>query len=274
MTALVGPRRATWLAERALRVRAGRVPTYSSLDEEEVVRRLVGRLGRVEKYAVDIGASDGVRGSNTYSLFRRGWRGVAVECDGEKFRGLQSAHAGLGTRLVHAKATPPDIVDLLRAHGVPKEFTFLSIDIDSYDYFVLDALLDAFRPLLICAEINETIPPPLRFTVLWDPGHAWNGDLFFGQSISQLAHLAETKGYALVELHYNNAFLVPRELDVAPALTPEEAYRRGYAARRDRAEKFPWNKEVDAALSMNAKDAEAFFRSIFADYQGRYELAH
>ena len=117
----------------------------------------------------------------------------------------------------------------------------------------------------------RSIPPPLRFTVKWDPDHSWSGnsgDHFFGQSISQLAALARDNNYALVDLHYNNAFLAPSELDIAPSLTAEEAFERGYASR----EHFYWNEDVESALAMNAAEAEAFFRALFAPHEGRYEL--
>jgi len=75
------------------------------------------------------------------------------------------------------------------------------IDIDGYDYFVLDELLSAFRPAIICAEINEVIPPPIKFTVKWHPSYVWGENHFFGQSICQLNLLCEKYDYALVELH-------------------------------------------------------------------------
>jgi hypothetical protein len=270
--ALLGPRRATALAERTLRLRRRPLPKFAALDEEVVIRELLAKLRPFEKYAVDIGASDGWSFSNTYSLFKDGWHGLAVEYDDGRFAQLTAAHSGFKTRLAHEKVTPLNVVELLKAQGVPSNFTFLSIDIDGYDYFVLAALLSDFRPKLVCAEINEKIPPPLKFTVKWDPDFAWVGDHFFGQSISKLGELADTYRYSLVALHYNNAFLVPAELDVSPSLTPADAYDRGYASKPDRREKFPWNADVDTALGMSPHDAEDFFRSFFAKYDGQYQL--
>lgn len=265
------------LRNRALPARRGgdqQPPVkFAHLDEEAVLAQLLQRLGGpVEKYAVDIGASDGVTMSNTFALFRDGWNGLAVEYDGERFARLAAEHAELGTALARTKVTPLNVADLLRAYDVPRDFTFLSLDIDGYDYFVLEALLGAFRPKLICAEINEKIPPPLAFTVKWDPAFAWNGDHFYGQSIAQLGALVEKSGYELLELHYNNAFLAPRELGLGPSLTPEDAYQRGYASQPDRREKFPWNADVEHVLAMDPAAAEAFFFAFFAAYEGQFDL--
>ena len=164
------------------------------------------------------------------------------------------------------------IVALLQAHGVPKKFGFLSLDIDSFDYFVLEKILSQFRPALICAEINEKIPPPLKFTVKYAPNHWWSADHFFGQSICQLHSLTSRHNYDLVELHYNNAFLIPSELNVFKSLTPEEAFRKGYADKKDREEKFPWNKDVDFLLNMEPADARKSVNQLFRKYKGKYEL--
>ncbi len=102
------------------------------------------------------------------------------------------------------------------------------IDIDGYDYFVLDELLSSFRPAIICAEINEVIPPPIKFTVKLHPSYVWGENHFLGQSICQLSLLCKKYDYILVELHYNNAFLVPKELNPFTPLTPEDAYIKGY----------------------------------------------
>lgn len=264
------------LRNRALPARRGgdqQPPAkFSHLDEEVVLAQFLHRLGPVEKYAVDIGASDGVTMSNTFALFRDGWNGLAVEYDGARFARLATEHAELGTALARAKVTPLNVADLLRAYDVPSDFTFLSLDIDGYDYFVLQALLAAFRPKLICAEINEKIPPPLEFTVKWDPAFAWNGDHFYGQSIAQLGALVEESGYELLELHYNNAFLAPRELGLGPSLTPEDAYQRGYSGQPDRREKFPWNADVEHVLDMDPAEAEAFFLTFFQRYEGQFAL--
>jgi hypothetical protein len=255
---------------RALRRRRG---VFSSLDEQAVIAGYAARLDGVPKVVVDIGAGDGVRMSNTFALFRDGWSGAAFELDAARFARLARAHASFNTSLGRVKVTPENVNDLLRAHSIPRDFGVLSLDIDGYDYFVLSTLLAEFRPAVVCAEINEKFPPPLKFTVHWDPDHGWAGDHFFGQSISQLAELADRADYSLLELRYNNVYLAPRELDLGPGLTPEEAYEHGYRLQPDRASKFPWNADVDQALEMSPEEAEAFFREFFAQYTGRYDLS-
>lgn len=245
---------------------------HSLFSEETIARRLLADVP-APQWSVDIGAADGQTESNSYGLFARGWSGLALELDAEKFVRLAEVHRGHdGVRLARTRVTPDNVVALLHGAEVPRDFAFLTLDIDGYDHFVLDAVLSDYRPALVCTEINEKIPPPLRFTVRYTDAYAWGSDHFYGQSIAQLGVLLERHDYALVQLEYNNAFLMPREL--APrALAPDEAYRDGYANRPDRREKMPWNADMEPLQTMGPQEAATALRERFAAYEGQYDLS-
>jgi hypothetical protein len=246
---------------------------YSNFGEDPIIQDLLSKITIRHRYAVDIGAGDGETMSNSYSLFKAGWDGVAAEWDGARFAKLAYRYAAFpGARLIRTRITPDNVLNLLAACEVPREFAFLNLDIDSYDHYVLEKLLTAYRPSLICAEINEKIPPPLKFTVKWNPDHAWAQDHFFGQSLSILEDLAKRQGYALVGLEYNNAFLVARELNPVPILSAVDAYRQGYVSRPDRLQRLPWNKDMEPLLTMTPTEALAFVQEKFKHYEGRFVL--
>lgn len=261
------------LARVLRKLRPTNQTSYSNLDEQEVITRRLARLNVGRGYCVDIGASDGLTMSNTRALFESGWSGLAVEYDPVKFSALARASAGLpNVSLAKCAVTPDNVLPLLEAYNTPERFDFLSLDIDGYDFFVLERLLSRHRPALICAEVNEKIPPPLKFTVKYHPDYGWNEDHFYGMSVSKLYELCSARDYSLVELHYNNAFLVPNELDGGESLTDAEAYCTGYLARPDRQQKFPWNADTEPLHSMPPHEALAFLRHLFSKYDGRYEL--
>jgi len=242
-------------------------------EEEPITSNYLSTLPIQNTYCVDIGAQDGVEGSQTLGLFKRGWEGLAVEYDPTIFAVLADLYKRFDkVQLVRTQVTPDNVVSILRSCSCPAEVGFLSLDIDSYDHFILDQILSAFRPTLICAEINETVPPPLLFTVTYDPAHVWQGDHFQGQSISKCYQLCLKHGYEIVELHYNNLFMVPREINKHRALQPEEAYDEGYRNRSDRQEAFPWNADMDQVLAMSKDAAIEFLNRKFAKYVGKYKL--
>ena len=244
---------------------------YSYGDEQIHIAKYLKALNVESQHCVDIAASDGLTMSNTYSLYRQGWGGLAVEYDPISFARLARTYRKFSSvNLAKCKVTPLNVVSLLKVNAVPTNFGFLNLDIDGYDYFVLEQILQAFRPSLVCVEINEKIPPPVKFTVKWDPDYFWKSDNFYGQSISQLYTLCSSCGYSLVNLYYNNAFLVPSETKLFPSLTPESAYQQGYVNQPDRLERFPWNANMEPLLSLPPEEAVVFVNRFFADRKGQF----
>lgn len=248
---------------------------FSNFDEERIIEQFFSKLAHEEysRVAVDIGAGDGIKSSNTYALFQKGWRGLGVE--GSRSRATRLAHAYekfQGVAACHERVTPSNVVSLLGRYGIERDFGLLSLDIDSYDYFVLDALLAEYRPRLVVTEINEKIPPPIRFVVKYDPNFSLQHH-FFGYSIASLEELCERHSYAIVTLEYNNAFLAPRELEGVESVTAEEAYRRGYLERPDRSARFRQNSDMEILHSLTPEDAVEFLKRFYARHTGKYELS-
>ncbi|MBT4447590.1 MAG: hypothetical protein HOD06_02510 [Candidatus Komeilibacteria bacterium] len=243
----------------------------SNLGEEKVIKKYLKYIKRKDNYCVDIAASDGMTQSNTLFLYKKNWGGLAVEFDSKKFAILSSHYKKFpNVTLMKVKVTPDNVLAILKSSSTPKNFTFLNLDIDSYDYFVLDKLLSDYRPRLICSEINEKIPPPIKFTVKYSPNHYWQGDHFYGQSISQLYKLCRKYKYKLVALHYCNAFLMPQEITGPQNLSPRLAYDDGYRNKVDRKKKFPWNKDMEELQHMPTKKGIDFINNKFSEYQRTY----
>jgi len=248
---------------------------FSSFDEEQILNRYIAELLPAEhsRTVVDIGAGDGRTGSNTLALFKSGWKGVGVEWDARKVRKLARVYEQLPEAFAcRLRVTPDNVVPLLEAYGVERNFGVLSVDIDSYDYWVLDAVLTRYRPQLVVTEINEKIPPPIEFRVKYDPEFQ-SREHFYGYSIACLEELCALRGYALIDLEYNNAFLAPKELAGERALTAAAAYRRGYLERPDRREKFHRNQNMEALHAVGPEEGVRFIRQFFSKLAGKYELS-
>ncbi|HYG11092.1 MAG TPA: hypothetical protein VD835_14185 [Pyrinomonadaceae bacterium] len=256
------------------RLAAGR-DRFSNFGEERILRKYVAELlpPGASRTAVDIGAGDGVRGSNTYALFREGWRGVGFEGSNRKVCKLAAAYKHYpAVSASNCVVTPSNVVPLLKAYDIEREFGVLSLDIDSYDYWVLDAVLSEFRPRVVVTEINEKIPPPVKFVVNYDPAFQMTHH-FFGYSIASLAELAARHDYAILEVEYNNAFLAPRELPGVRPLDAATAYRQGYLERPDRREKFRANANMEILHTLSPAEVVKFLDGFYAQHRGKYELS-
>lgn len=250
-------------------------PGPYSFDELIILRHIDAQPG-VVPFFVDIGAQDGVLGSQTLALAKRGWSGINYEADTDLFVGMKARYAALDSVKIRQELVTPDgIAEILKRDGAPENFGFLSLDIDSFDYYVLHNILESYTPSVICVEINEMIPPPIIFAVEYRADAMWSGDRFQGFSIQAAKNLCNRFGYRIGELHYNNLLLVKSPTG-APPVSDEEieaAYRTGYADRPDRDKLFPWNMEFRDLLSASPEDALDSLRQLFADRLDRCSLS-
>lgn len=203
-------------------------------DEDAIIRDLLAEIQVRHQFVVDIGAGDGEYMSNSYSRFKSGWQGSAVEWNGRQFAKLAYRYAGFSdARLLRARVTPDNVLDLLAACETPTEFGFLSLEYRQLRSFRSRKASDQVSPITNLRG-NQRKAPPLRFTVKSESEGTWGKDHFYGQSISMLEDLGNRQGYDLVTLEYNNAFLIRCELNPIPSKTSADAWRQGYVNRRDR----------------------------------------
>lgn len=235
----------------------------------ETVRKYLELVGSKHNYCVDIGAYDGVTFSNTFELYQQGWSGLSAECSPEQFVKLAKVYREFPEVMtVNRPVTPANVIHLLKANQTPQDFDFLDVDIDGYDYFVLDAILKEYRPRLILAEINEKIPPPIKFSVNYDPDFSWKGfgDHFYGQSLSQVYELCKNYDYTLLALRdCVNVFLCPKEIE-PNGLSPEEAYEEGYLS-------FPTpehNKDIQILQELSPQEGVDYLNELFKQHKGKY----
>ena len=75
----------------------------------------------------------------------------------------------------------------------------ISVDLDGNDLYIVQALLEAgIQPRLFIVEYNAKFPPPIKFSITYDERHRWNGDDYFGASLSSFDDLFRRFDYRLV----------------------------------------------------------------------------
>jgi hypothetical protein len=93
---------------------------------------------------------------------------------------------------------------ILERNKAPRDFDFLSIDIDGCDYQILESL-NRYRPKLICIEYNPTIPNAVDFVQPKD------FKVKVGSSARAIYRLALEKRYTPVASTFTNLFLLADE---------------------------------------------------------------
>lgn len=244
--------------------------SYSRLNEEDTVRELFNQWGTTNKVFVDIGCGNGQTWSNTLGFLKDGWRGRGIDADDGNIAAALQNWNGLRGLPVGLRASPDNICSALV--GIPANLDYLSLDIDGYDYFILEAILKGgFLPTVVCLEINPTIPPPFKFTVLYDPDYHWGVNEFYGQSLSAADELLRPHGYELYKLCVDNAIFTRFPV---PELNIKEEYRRGFLDNPHHdSGHFEFLKSQSRSISSGSWDEGLrFIEKMWAAYAGKFKV--
>src|SRR5688572_7773809 len=195
---------------------ARRFRLWSQNEEDGIIVALLEYAGVTDRRFVEIGS--GRSGGNAALLaYECGWSGLMIDIVPEAIESLRDRFShNPGVVGVAAAVSPENINQILSAHGFTGEVDLLSIDIDSYDYWVLEAL-SVVSPRLLVVEYNAGLGAERAVTI---PKHAALDDIprtYRGASLAALEKLARQKHYRLVvcDPTGTNAFFL-RD-DVAPA---------------------------------------------------------
>ena len=195
----------TWLLELSHDV-------YSQAGEDGIIEAILELLPSTDKWCVEFGAWDGVSLSNTRNLINhKGFSSVLIEGNEQRFLELRR-NCSRDTNTIPINrfvgfGNDDNLDHILSNTPIPKDFDFLSIDIDGNDYHAWQAM-SAFTPKVVCVEFNPTIPPSVRFVQEADPS------VNQGSSLLSLVDLGKKKGYELISVSRFNAFFV--RADYAP----------------------------------------------------------
>jgi hypothetical protein len=213
-------------------VAARRFRLWSQNEEDGIIVGLLEHAGVTDRRFIEIGS--GRSGGNAALLaYECGWSGLMIDIVPEVIEQLRVRFAhNSGVVGVAAAVSAQNINQLLSDHGFTGEVDLLSIDIDSYDYWVLEALT-VVSPRLLVVEYQADLGRERSLTIR--PDASLNGipKAYRGASLAALEKLARRKGYRLVvcDPTGTNAFFL-RD-DVAPSV-PGVSAAKAYRPATDR----------------------------------------
>jgi hypothetical protein len=192
---------------------------YSQSDEDGILAEIFRRIGIRRKTFVEFGCETGLE-NNTRYLLEQGWRGLWIEGYPDYIPAVRANFekqiASGQLNFIGSYVNKDNINGLISEGGFSGEIDFLSVDIDSNDYHVFDAIT-VVNPRVVCLEHNQTYAPGEEWIMPYNPSYRWDskaGVIDYGASISSFVSLAERKGYRLVGcgLYSANGFYVRADL--------------------------------------------------------------
>jgi len=111
---------------------------------------------------------------------------------------LDGEHENIEINLHKHFLTSANISKIFRQHNVPEEPEYISIDLDSTDLWLFDAVVRDYRAMLFSVEYNSHYPLSAAITFPNDPKVKWEEDRGYGASLKALNMVAVKHGYSLL----------------------------------------------------------------------------
>lgn len=186
---------------------------YSECGEDGIIEEIFKRLKKakinLDNKCCEFGAWNGIHASNTYNLIKNhNYQAILIEGDNKKFKELCDNIPDKKIIKINRNVEftgNSKLDNILKNNSFPKNFDFLSIDIDGNDYHIFNGL-SYYKPKLICIEFNPSIPNDVSFIQ--------KKDIKINQGSSALAllELAKKKMYTPVAATDLNLFFIKSAL--------------------------------------------------------------
>lgn len=181
---------------------------YSQHGESLLIKNILDKIGIINNYGVEFGASDGYWLSNLRMFLEIGWDGLQME-GGDK--------AGVNG-VVKEFITRENVNYLFDKYNVPDKFDILSIDTDGNDYWIWKEIRKEANVVVI--EYNSNFSKDESVALEYDENHSFNGSRAYSASFKAMCSLADSKGYYLYqEKGFNNLIFVKKEfIQICPPI--------------------------------------------------------
>jgi len=185
---------------------------FSQNQEDGMIAEVFRRIGTTSRRFVEFGVEDGLECNSTF-LLMQGWSGTWIEGSTQSANRARDAFEAYPIKVLNRYITAANADDLMTELAGSEELDLLSIDTDTIDYWIWQAIKKV-KARLVVVEYNATWPPFIRKTVAHNPHMQWDGTNFSGASLGALETLGRHKGYRLVgcSLAGVNAFFVRDDL--------------------------------------------------------------
>jgi hypothetical protein len=161
-------------------IRENRV--YSQNGEDGIIASIFEAIGPTNRFFAEIGCENGDE-CNTRKLSEiDGWSGIRID----------DRYSDPTRHIYQHTVSPENVTELLLKYGAPEVFDLFSVDVDFFDFHILQAVLTKYKPRVIVSEYNSSLGPQVDCVVPYIPGRSWDRTNFFGASYTAFDELVPT----------------------------------------------------------------------------------
>ena len=187
---------------------------YNQNYEDGIIKEIFDNIGTTNKISCEFGFHNNE--CNTLLLMENEWKCLFIDEDKEQVNKFNTMYQKkyIYSKAINHSISKENINTLLKTNDIIGDIDFLSIDIDSNDYYIMD-IINVCNPRCICVEYNASLGPNLSCTVPYDATRPNIYLDYWGTSYMSLINLADKKGYNLVAVESGvNLFFVRKDVNM------------------------------------------------------------
>lgn len=182
---------------------------YSNIGNDGIIKFIFKTLGISTGTFVEFGAYDGVKNSNCKKLQEKGWNGIFIEPDVERFEKLEKEYINCKDKITcincKIELQGDNLFDNVVGPCLEGEnIDFCSIDVDGLDLEIFETF-DEHLPTVVCIEGGQALSPYYERV---EKSVAQN---CIQQSLKVMVDSFEQKGYKIL-CCYQDCFFIRKEL--------------------------------------------------------------
>lgn len=194
---------------------------HSQYYEDGMIREALESIGSIDKgFFVDVGSWDGVYLSNTLRLIEDfNFEGICIESNQDRHKEAVENLKNYKVKCINTLLSIEENNSLdyiLEKNNCPKEFDFLSIDIDGIDWWIWKSLKNFF-PKVVIMEYNANHNN--CSIIEYDSNYVHENNInYYGATPPALNLLANKKNYDLVGINKVNMIFIRKDLNKYPTI--------------------------------------------------------
>lgn len=205
---------------------------FSQNGEDGIIQFLLSKVPIEKKVFIEFGIGSYNECNTKFLLKNNNWKGLVIDGSQRYIQTLKEdpLYWKFNIESECDFISKNNINEIISNKDITGDIGILSIDIDSNDYWIWEAI-NCIQPRIVICEYNSLFGAKKNVTTIYDPNFvdtkAHFSGLYWGASIGAFNHLAAQKGYSLVGSNTtgNNIFFVRNDvLGDVPTYTPEQAH--------------------------------------------------
>lgn len=194
---------------------------FSQNGEDGIIDVLCDQINvKKNKYFIEIGSADGIDNNSAWPLITKKFNGLMIEADSNLIKRAHNAIKTNSNTNNHGLQIIKKFVSINNIHEIKERSQFLnpdflSLDIDSMDYYVAKKIFEiGLRPKIFIVEYNSVFGPKNTLTVEYDDNFIFGQNdpdfLYYGAGIGAWKYLFTKNNYEFITVDSNgvNAFFV------------------------------------------------------------------